>query len=360
MRKEITFDRFIRGFLAVCGITIAILTLNYLSSILLPFFIAWILAYMLHPLVKFIQNKLHIANRVFCITLAILFVLVILTLLLALIIPPAITELMKFRHLVGEFINHNTDGVGLFKSIEIFLKEHVDRTDIMKVANERDLSATIEFITKNLWMLLNRTVDILMGFVTAFITLLYMFFILLDYDTLSKGWIKLIPSRNRDFMTTLANDVEKGMNAYFRGQALVAFLVGILFSIGFMIIDFPLAIGFGLFIGLLNLVPYLQLIGLIPTVLLVLIQSANTGENFWFLLFLALSVFVVVQIIQDVYLTPKIMGKITGLNPAIILLSLSVWGYILGIIGLIIALPLTTLILSYYRRYLEYEAQQQN
>jgi predicted PurR-regulated permease PerM len=66
---------------------------------------------------------------------------------------------------------------------------------------------------------------------------------------------------------------------------------------------------------------------------------------------LALAVFAVVQAIQDAILTPKIMGHVTGLNSAIILLSLSIWGSLLGILGMIIALPMTTLLISYYQRY---------
>ncbi|MDE7408357.1 MAG: AI-2E family transporter, partial [Muribaculaceae bacterium] len=62
-------------------------------------------------------------------------------------------------------------------------------------------------------------------------------------------------------------------------------------------------------------------------------------------------VYIVVQAIQDLVLTPKIMGKAMGLNPAIILLSLSVWGSLLGLLGMILALPMTTLLLSYYERY---------
>ena len=65
----------------------------------------------------------------------------------------------------------------------------------------------------------------------------------------------------------------------------------------------------------------------------------------------AMIVYGVVQSIQDLYLVPKIMGKAMGLNPAIILLSLSIWGTLLGFMGLIIALPMTTLLLSYYNRY---------
>jgi predicted PurR-regulated permease PerM len=106
-----------------------------------------------------------------------------------------------------------------------------------------------------------------------------------------------------------------------------------------------------MFIGLLNMVPYLQLLGFVPTILLAIVKAADTGQNFWVILLLALVVFAVVQMIQDTFLTPKIMGHVTGLNSAIILLSLSVWGSLLGILGMIIALPLTTLLISYYQKY---------
>jgi len=132
---------------------------------------------------------------------------------------------------------------------------------------------------------------------------------------------------------------------------LVALCVGILFSTGFLIIDFPLAIGLGLLIGALNMVPYLHALGLIPVVLLSILKAADTGQNFWVILGAALIVFVVVQIIEDAIIVPKIMGKITGLNPAVILLSLSIWGSLMGVLGMIIALPMTTIMLSYYKRY---------
>ena len=138
-----------------------------------------------------------------------------------------------------------------------------------------------------------------------------------------------------------------------RGQALVAFIVGILFSIGFLIIGLPLAVVLGLFIGLLNLIPYLQLISLIPATLLCLVYSVSGHIDFWTIWCETMAVYIIVQCIQDLFLTPKIMGRAMGLNPAIILLSLSIWGTLMGFIGLIVALPLTTLLLSYYDHYID-------
>ena len=153
------------------------------------------------------------------------------------------------------------------------------------------------------------------------------------------------------------NGVERELNNYIRGQGLVALIMGVLFCIGFTIIDFPMAIGLGIMIGIMDLVPYLHTLALIPTVLLALLKSADTGQNFWFILATALAVFIVVQLICDLIVTPKIMGKAMRLNPAILLLSLSVWGALLGFIGLIIALPLTTLLITYYQQYVTKEKE---
>jgi len=161
----------------------------------------------------------------------------------------------------------------------------------------------------------------------------------------------MVPQSSRAFAKQLAEDVERGMNSYFRGQGTVAFIVGVLFSIGFLIVGMPMAIGLGMFMGFLNLVPYLQTLGFLPMALLALLKAADTGENFWWIFLLGAIVVGVVQLIQDTFLVPKIMGSAMGLNPAVILLALSVWGSLLGFIGLIIALPLTTLLISYYKRF---------
>jgi len=121
-------------------------------------------------------------------------------------------------------------------------------------------------------------------------------------------------------------------------------------------IDLPMGIILGLFIGLLNMVPYLQTIGLIPAYLFSILSALQTGSSFWVAILLVTVVFVIIQTFQDGYLVPKIMGKVTGFSPAIILLSLSIWGKLLGFLGLIIALPMTALLFAYYRRFLKNHA----
>ena len=153
-----------------------------------------------------------------------------------------------------------------------------------------------------------------------------------------------------ELVVDIVSDLEEGMNRYFRGQALVALIVSVFFIIGFSIIGLPLAIVFGLLMGVLNMVPYLKTVAVIPALFLAFLQSAETGQSFLNIMLWLIIVFLVIQVIEDLFLVPKIMGKVTGLNPAVILLSLSIWGSLMGVVGLIIALPLTTLLISYYKR----------
>ena len=173
--------------------------------------------------------------------------------------------------------------------------------------------------------------------------------LLLDYETV-RAWKNLVPSPHRDSIVGFVDDFESAMSNYFRGQAAVASICGVLFALGFVLVGLPLGILLGLFVGLLNMIPYLQIIGLIPAGLLALMHAVQSGTNIWMVLGLTGLVFVVVQIIQDVILVPRIMGKVTGLNPAMMMLALSIWGKLLGLLGMIIALPLTCLLLVYYRR----------
>jgi predicted PurR-regulated permease PerM len=237
-------------------------------------------------------------------------------------------------------------------TIQKFLREHFTIDEIKGFVTQEGFIETAKVAVPKAWDVVMQSFNVLSSILSLTMVVLYTLFILLDYEKISKGWPNLLPVNYRGFAVQLMNDIEEGMNKYFRGQALVALCVGILFCIGFLIIDFPMAIGLGLFIGFLNMVPYLQLVGFVPTILLAIVKAAETGENFWMVLFMALLVFAVVQLIQDSFLTPKIMGKVTGLNSAIILLSLSIWGTLLGVLGMIIALPMTTLMLTYYQRYI--------
>jgi len=352
-KTPITFDSFIRGAMVVLALIGVGLLVNRLSSVLLPFFIAWLLAYLIYPLVKFLQYRCKLRYRTLSIFVAFIIVLAVLTGMLLLIIPPIVSEFSKVSGLFAKYSERFLGGTGLIPYIQEFLDQYGSKhqKDILDLLKEHDFMDAVQSLLGQLWGLVYQTFDFAVGIIGSLIVLLYMFFILQDYETISNGWLSLVPKKSRSFASKLADDVQHGMNSYFRGQGLVALCVGILFSIGFVIVGFPMAVALGMFMGFLNLVPYLQTLGFIPMVMLALLKSADTGESFWVIFIPAVIVVCIVQATQDMFLVPKIMGSAMGLNPAVILLSLSVWGSLLGFIGLIIALPLTTLLISYYKQF---------
>ena len=351
-RKKITFDSFIRAVILGAIIIGVLMLLKRLSGVLLPFFLAWLIAYLIYPLVSFFQHKLRLKNRIISIFCALLTLTVIGSVAFYLLVPPMIQEFLRVKDLLIEYFSTTHTASNVPTTLSEFIRQNIDLHILEQMFSQENILDALKVTVPKLWSLISESIKLLFGFFTVFLILLYIVFILLDYESISEGWAHLMPKKYRKTVTGILNDVKDGMNRYFRGQALVALCVGILFSIGFLIIDFPLAIGLGLFIGALNMVPYLQIIGFVPTIMLAILKAADTGDNFWIIIASAAAVFIVVQIIQDGYLVPRIMGKITGLNPAIILLSLSIWGSLMGMLGMIIALPLTTLMLSYYQRYI--------
>ena len=351
-RKKITFDSFIRAVILGAIIIGILMLLKRLSGVLLPFFLAWLIAYLIYPLVSFFQYKLRLKNRIASIFCALFTLTIIGGAAFYLLVPPMIQEFLRVKDLLIEYFSTTHTASNVPTTLSEFIRQNVDMHILEQMFSQENILDALKVTVPKLWALVSESINLLFGFFTVFLILLYIVFILLDYESISQGWTHLMPKKYRHTVTGILNDVKDGMNRYFRGQALVALCVGILFSIGFLIIDFPLAIGLGLFIGVLNMVPYLQIIGFVPTIMLAILKAADTGDNFWIIIASATAVFIVVQIIQDGSLVPRIMGKITGLNPAIILLSLSVWGSLMGMLGMIIALPLTTLMLSYYQRYI--------
>ena len=351
-RKKITFDSFIRAVILGALIIGVLMLLKRLSGVLLPFFLAWLIAYLIYPLVSFFQHKLRLKNRIISIFCALFTLSVIGSVAFYLLVPPMIQEFLRVKDLLIEYFSTTHTASNVPTTLSEFIRQNIDLHILEQMFSQENILDALKVTVPKLWSLISESINLLFGFFTVFLILLYIVFILLDYESISEGWAHLMPKKYRKTVTGILNDVKDGMNRYFRGQALVALCVGILFSIGFLIIDFPLAIGLGLFIGALNMVPYLQIIGFVPTIMLAILKAADTGDNFWIIIASATAVFIVVQIIQDGYLVPRIMGKITGLNPAIILLSLSIWGSLMGMLGMIIALPLTTLMLSYYQRYI--------
>ena len=245
LEKKITFDSFIRGVISGIVVISILYLVNILSGVLLPFFIAWLTAYLIYPFVTFFQYKLRLKNRPLSIFVVMILLSILIILFGVLLVPPIVEEFGKLKTLLTDHFIEGSKQAAIPGTIANFIKEHIDMLEIQRFFSEENLTNTLRSVLPKAWNILAQSVNVIVGIFASFIILLYTFFILLDYESIATGWTGLIPVKHRESVTRIVNDVKDGMNRYFRGQALVAFLVGILFSVGFLIIDFPLAVGFG-------------------------------------------------------------------------------------------------------------------
>lgn len=326
--------------------------LSRLYGVLLPFFVAFLVAYLLDPVVSFVQNKCKVKFRGLSVMIVLLLFVAILTLSVYLLIPAIGREVQAAAVGVEQyFANFDADRYFTAEQQQKIQKT-LDGLNLESVLSYPEVRDALKNLAPKVGGWITGGLSWLAELMVIFIGLMYLIFLMIDFPRIRANWSCYVPEKYRDKARTLVHDVDRNMNAYFRGQGLVALIVGILFAIGFCIIGMPMGIAMGLIIGVLNLVPYMQALGIPPCILLCLVQSAQTGRPIWVTLLCMALVFVVVQTLQDMVLTPKIMGKVTGMGPAAILLSLSIWGALFGVIGMIIALPLTTLGVSYYKHYI--------
>lgn len=353
LKPVIDFDRFVRGLLFLAVITILVLGLRWLSPVLIPFFAAWAIAWILAPVVNFFQNTCRLRSRVLSVLITLALLIGLGCAVAWLIIPPLIDGVAQIKEaLLSYLASGHIRNVHLPEWLDHLMQQWLDQEKIQSMLRSDNLMKTIRETLPHVWNMLVSTANLVMSLVGAAFGALYLFFLLLDYDYYTTAWINWLPRTQRNFFRRLSEDLGNNMRGYFRGQALVALSNCVMFTLGFWVIGLPMPLGMGLFVGLISFIPYVQVVGFAPAAVLALMEMSDTGRSFWGLMALVLLVYIVVQVLQDTVFTPRIMGKIMGLSSAMVLLSLSIWSYMAGIIGLIIALPLTTIILAYYKRYI--------
>lgn len=345
--RPYTFDRVVRMLLVIAGIVGAIWLIGTLEYVLLPFCVACLIAYMLDPLVEFNRRINKLKGRALATFLTLLEVTLVIGVLCYFFVPTVIRELEQMKTLIENYSPDNAAVPFMPAKLHEFVNNFVSSENFKSLINSDNFANILNKGTT----LLSASIDFLMRTVQWLLTFIYVIFILLDYEQLMRSFRLLVPPKYRKVAYKIEDDIKTNMNHYFRGQATIALFAAVFYCIGFSIVGIPLSIILGITVGVLFMIPYFQYVTLIPVALVCLIYSMDGGGGFWSLFGECLLVYVISQCICDYVLTPKIMGKAMGLNPAIILFSLSVWGTLLGLIGMIIALPLTTLLLAYYQQY---------
>lgn len=330
-----------------------IFLINYLRDVLLPFFVACFIAYMLQPLVGLNRKLLHEKGRLFSSLLSLLEVASVIVGIIYIFMPHVMKELDALSAIIHEVSAGHRQMPKEYISIIDWIQKYFNPADLKDILSQLHIGTLISKGTS----LLNESINIIVQVIAWALTIIYLLFILIDYPQISRGFKLMIPHQYRTGTMSVIKDVQINMNHYFRGQGCVALCATVFYCIGFSIIGLPLAIPMGLMVGILYMIPYFQYITLIPVAMICAVYSIGGEVTFIGLFGKSLLVYLISQSICDYIITPHIMGKEMGLNPAVILLSLSVWGSLFGIIGMIIALPMTSLIMAYYERYISFPRQ---
>ena len=351
-RREFTFDRIARMLVLSVLILLIYVAVQAIWSVILPFLLAGIFAYVMMPLVRFFQYTLRLRSRGLSVILTLLLLGAVVYLAIIFIIPSINAEIEKTLQVIAGYSSgQDILTMILPRNIRNYLNGGLRWGNFPQQLSLEKILENVKLLLDQVGGIINSTLSIFSWGLVFLIGFVYFVFILLDFENLGRGFISLFPKTLRPTIRTISMDLDRYMNNYFRGQALVAMSVGILLSIGFNIIGLPLATAMGIFIGILNFIPYMQALGIIPLGLASLLMAAQTGENAFVCMLLAYGVLMIVQIIQDMIIVPRIMGQTMGMRPSLILLVLSIWGYLLGFFGMLIALPITMFIYSLYMRY---------
>lgn len=356
--------------IALCAIALV----YYLRGVLAPFVGAFLIAYVVNPVVDKIEFWVRLflrkprfasvpkrAARIVATLATLILMSLAITAFCLIFIPQVTAECSRFVTLVKKFMS---DSAWLQPVLSIVpsdwraeLQNLTVGTELVNTLQSIDFWETLQSMIAKL---LPGALGVLSGTATVVLTLvsivfiaMYTTFLMLDMPKITRKVRILIPLESED-RPDILRKTNLLMKAYFRSQSLVAFIVGGLYAISFGVIGFPMGIAFGMFIGILNMVPYLQAASMPIAAFLGIIYSLDTGMPYWQVLLVIAAIYLIIQIVEDMLIIPRIVGTEMNLPPVLILLSISVWGKLLGFIGLVCAIPFTCIVIAIFQQYVEH------
>jgi predicted PurR-regulated permease PerM len=320
--------------------------ISSISNILAPFLVAMVLAYILNPIVDLFQGW-KVPRWVTSLILILLFVGAI-ALVLFLVLPIAVAQFEGVLDTVSNLVGNFRSWVWDSKTIHALERYGISAEELQRtLANS--LTPRIEDILKGILQGSLSVVSSVSKLVTqifyVFLVPFLTFYILTDFPKIGHRFRMLFPRKIRDQVGDYMNRADDLIGHYMRGVLTVAILQGIIISVIFSAMDIKYALLLGLLAALLDLVPYFGLL----TILIISGVVASLGDNPIPKVIFAIGSIGFLHLLEVVFLYPKIIGGRVGLHPLLIILSLLVFAYFLGFVGLIIAVPATALILLFVR-----------
>lgn len=342
----------VSGYLIIRIIDKTLGLVGFFSGVLWPLVAAGIMALVLMPLVQVLERRLRF-SRLAAVIAIFGAMLVVVTGLAVTVVPPAISQLLDFitflpalwERAVAYGQSHYPQWI---EAAERYLANPKIKSAFDNLVEEaKGLTAYAVPSLKAA----GSGVMSLFGFFTSLAVIpIYLFFFLLSSGDPTKrlgDHLNFLKPNLRADIVFLVREFISIVVSFFRGQLIIGLIMGVLLAIGFSVIGLKFGLFIGLMLGVLNIVPYLgTILGLAVALPLAFLQPEGGIR----LVALVLAVFTLVQTIEGWYLTPKIMGDRTGLHPVTIIVAIFFWGTALGgILGMILAIPLTAFFVTAWR-----------
>lgn len=336
---------------AILLIILAVSVVYYSSTVFLQLFVAFALAYILNPTVEFLESKgvrrLYGIMIVFCLTIAVcsgfaVFLVVSMT-----------TEFSNMQINLPAYVRH------LYEIIPTSVKGYlgVETPDRLTLQlNELLLQARnaapdlLKPLLSFLQKALTSTVGVLLALLGYLIIPVYLFYLLFDLPRLKTFIESYIPERFRPAYTKKLAEVDAVLSGFVRGQLSVCLILALLYSAGLYVIGIDLAIVIGTLAGAAFIIPYVgTIIGIMLSVVMALLKFNDILHPL-----LCLGWFGFVQLLEGAIITPKIVGNTVGLHPLVAIVALLIGGQIFGIVGMLLAVPVTAVLQVFLRSMAEY------
>ena len=308
---------------------VSIILLSFIGNILLPFLAGTALAYLLDPLADRLQKVGF--NRLWAVIfISIIFILIFapLAVLIFANLVDQLTKLISAAPAISEKLTTVLNGTLPSKLSETF---NLDQSNLPV---GEFLKSTIIIIMSNLVNSFSSLLSIVgLMLITPVVTI----YLLLDWDRLVAKIDKLLPLDHAETIRNLSKEIHDVIAGFIRGMGSVCFILGIYYAIALMFLGLEFGLIIGVFAGLLTFIPYL---GAILGGVLAIGLSTMQFWGDWNTILLVIGVFVLGQLMEGNFLTPKLVGNSVGLHPVSLLLALSIFGSIFGLVGMIVAVPI--------------------
>jgi predicted PurR-regulated permease PerM len=331
-RREILLSR---GFWLIAGVLAFGYVLHGLRAVLTPIFLAFLIAYVLDPVVDRLERwKIP---RALGIIVVLATALGASLLFFALVVPAIISDVASFARELPGRVN-----AGLAR-VEPFLQRYgiqvphtaAEAAQALQGKSEQIANKVLAPIGSAAFLLIGGTVSVLGAAAAALLIPVMAFYLLYDFDPLIAGVRDLLPVRWREPVSEAAKEVDTVLGQFVRGQVVVMAILAVLYGGAYTALGIRLAIPIGIMAGILNFIPYVgSAFALVAGLLMSLLGGLHWGQIVGVLISYA-----VVQSLEGFVITPKIVGKTVGLSDIWVLIALFVAGEIFGFLGVLLAVP---------------------